>query len=175
MCAAVATQNASSTTKCFSSLVFINFFENFADISGSNLFGGLLDRCTVCTEFSQETEMHKPGVVNFQKFSNISDAQLDTISSLPVQVCFCSNSQPDCNYQPESIQVDRGKTFATELIAYDQVQNAINASVHCSLKSTTGGLGKDQMIQHVTEVCTCLLYTSPSPRDATLSRMPSSA
>ena len=23
--------------------------------------------------------------------------------------------------------------------------------------------------------CTCLLYTSPSPRDATLSRMPSSA
>ena len=25
------------------------------------------------------------------------------------------------------------------------------------------------------EVCVCLLYTSPSPRDATLSRMPSSA
>ena len=25
------------------------------------------------------------------------------------------------------------------------------------------------------ESCTCLLYTSPSPRDATLSRMPSSA
>ena len=166
MCAAVATQNASSTTKCFSSLVFINFFENFADISGSNLFGGLLDRCTVCTEFSQETEMHKPGVVNFQKFSNISDAQLDTISSLPVQVCFCSNSQPDCNYQPESIQVDRGKTFATELIAYDQVQNAINASVHCSLKSTTGGLGKDQMIQHVTEVCTKLQFNLFSPLDS---------
>ena len=26
-----------------------------------------------------------------------------------------------------------------------------------------------------TTPCTCLLYTSPSPRDATLSRMPSSA
>ena len=25
------------------------------------------------------------------------------------------------------------------------------------------------------QVCSCLLYTSPSPRDATLSRMPSSA
>ena len=25
------------------------------------------------------------------------------------------------------------------------------------------------------ELCICLLYTSPSPRDATLSRMPSSA
>ena len=28
---------------------------------------------------------------------------------------------------------------------------------------------------HVGETVTCLLYTSPSPRDATLSRMPSSA
>ena len=28
---------------------------------------------------------------------------------------------------------------------------------------------------NITEVITCLLYTSPSPRDATLSRMPSSA
>ena len=30
-------------------------------------------------------------------------------------------------------------------------------------------------IDHLTRVMTCLLYTSPSPRDATLSRMPSSA
>ena len=32
-------------------------------------------------------------------------------------------------------------------------------------------------LQHPTvgKICTCLLYTSPSPRDATLSRMPSSA
>ena len=28
---------------------------------------------------------------------------------------------------------------------------------------------------HIPILCTCLLYTSPSPRDATLSRMPSSA
>ena len=29
--------------------------------------------------------------------------------------------------------------------------------------------------QATVKACTCLLYTSPSPRDATLSRMPSSA
>ena len=29
--------------------------------------------------------------------------------------------------------------------------------------------------QHVSDLNRCLLYTSPSPRDATLSRMPSSA
>ena len=30
-------------------------------------------------------------------------------------------------------------------------------------------------LESLLEVCGCLLYTSPSPRDATLSRMPSSA
>ena len=30
-------------------------------------------------------------------------------------------------------------------------------------------------VKHVVYNCICLLYTSPSPRDATLSRMPSSA
>ena len=34
---------------------------------------------------------------------------------------------------------------------------------------------KDEMIQKANGKRTCLLYTSPSPRDATLSRMPSSA
>ena len=29
--------------------------------------------------------------------------------------------------------------------------------------------------KNLKEICNCLLYTSPSPRDATLSRMPSSA
>ena len=33
----------------------------------------------------------------------------------------------------------------------------------------------DLVIRKKNEVYVCLLYTSPSPRDATLSRMPSSA
>ena len=32
-----------------------------------------------------------------------------------------------------------------------------------------------KMLKDFTDTVTCLLYTSPSPRDATLSRMPSSA
>ena len=32
-----------------------------------------------------------------------------------------------------------------------------------------------RILSHILNVTTCLLYTSPSPRDATLSRMPSSA
>ena len=39
----------------------------------------------------------------------------------------------------------------------------------------TGLVGADENDPNRTELVTCLLYTSPSPRDATLSRMPSSA
>ena len=39
----------------------------------------------------------------------------------------------------------------------------------------TGGMLLDWKLDLDKSVRTCLLYTSPSPRDATLSRMPSSA
>ena len=39
----------------------------------------------------------------------------------------------------------------------------------------TGLITGDLTLKGVTKPVTCLLYTSPSPRDATLSRMPSSA
>ena len=38
-----------------------------------------------------------------------------------------------------------------------------------------GGKNADEIIGILKEYSFCLLYTSPSPRDATLSRMPSSA
>ena len=37
------------------------------------------------------------------------------------------------------------------------------------------GCGKSTLLRMVAGLEDCLLYTSPSPRDATLSRMPSSA
>ena len=39
----------------------------------------------------------------------------------------------------------------------------------------SGTIPQDDRIGNVTNSVSCLLYTSPSPRDATLSRMPSSA
>ena len=38
-----------------------------------------------------------------------------------------------------------------------------------------GHVGREEDAERITDACLCLLYTSPSPRDATLSRMPSSA
>ena len=43
------------------------------------------------------------------------------------------------------------------------------------IKTEVGYCGGNSSTTTYKEVCTCLLYTSPSPRDGLLSRMPSSA
>ena len=44
-----------------------------------------------------------------------------------------------------------------------------------NLGKLTLGAKRYELSNHLGNVLACLLYTSPSPRDATLSRMPSSA
>ena len=82
MCTADTIWNATWTTECFLGSLFINTLDNSAAISGSNLFGGLLDRCRVHSEFPEDEKMNIPaGLASFQRLSNVS---LDTISSHPV-------------------------------------------------------------------------------------------
>ena len=53
---------------------------------------------------------------------------------------------------------------------------AKNKTAQIEHEATTSKIGEDQIFYcNQRGIDTCLLYTSPSPRDATLSRMPSSA
>ena len=125
MCAAATIQNDGdlSRSECFSKSVFLTFSNNSACGSGRNLFGGLLDRCT---QFSRKNETKKVGLASIQNSSNVD---VSTISSHPVRLCFCRDSQPDCNYKPEPIRVKRGRTFSLQLIAYNHVLVPIRADV----------------------------------------------
>ena len=51
---------------------------------------------------------------------------------------------------------------------------SISEEKHLSNRAIQLGAKKHKNVNVETKLC-CLLYTSPSPRDATLSRMPSSA
>ena len=150
MCAAIIAQNKaiSSKTECFSKSVFINFLDNFAGSSGANIFGGLLDRCTMHTESYKEVETSTPGLASFQNSSNVNESLLDTISSHPVRLCFCRDGQPDCDYQPEPIQINRGKAVSFQLIAYNHVSKPVRAAVDIS--SSGGGI----VGSYINEVCT---------------------
>ena len=170
ICRAVSLQNATLSTVCFSKSVYIKVTGNFANISGSNLFGGLLDRCTVYSEVSMEYQtklnFNEPGIINFLNSSNINESQLfNTVTSHPVRLCFCRDNQPDCNYQPEPIQANRGNIFSINLIAYNHIHYPVNASIQCSLNSSAGGLGEGEKFQNIKNACTELKYNLFTPND----------
>ena len=145
----------------------ILFSENTASKQGPNIFGGLLDRCIpspFAEVYLKETTQYS-GVTYLGNISNnVIDA--DSISSQPVRVCFCNSEQePDCSYQPPTIRVEKGKTFYMSLVAVDQVNHTINASITSSLSSSDGGFGEGQQIQSVNRNCTDLTFNVFSPHN----------
>ena len=103
----------------------MSFSDNLVGTSGADLFGGFLDRCMPWTN---ETDRNITGLESFQRFSNINESGLDTISSLPVQVCFCVGGIPDCTYKPHIRPVLTEKPFTLEVIAQDHVSQGVNAT-----------------------------------------------
>ena len=81
----------------------INFTGNSANISGDNLYGGLLDRCAIIAEKNIISSSESNGVARLKEISNIIN--VTTVSSQPVRVCLCKNNKPDCNQMTHSILV----------------------------------------------------------------------
>ena len=142
------------------------FEQNRAMISGSTLFGGLLDRCTASSYAEvynkREHGSHvgsTGGLVYLLETSNIQNNS-ESISSNPVRLCFCIDNQPNCTYQSSPIRIQKGESFTLTLVATDQLNNSIaNASVH-SFLSSKGGLDPGQVIQRTNEGCTNLTFTA---------------
>ena len=150
--------------------IHIHFSGNIASTGhGPNLFGGLLDRC-VPSSFAEVyqkqpnlTAQHYNGVSYLQDLSNIEE---DSISSPPVRICFCTtDSEPDCSYQPPPIKVKKGETFNVSLVAVDQVNRSVDASIVSSLASPDGGFGEGQQTQPTRRNCTDLTFNVFSSRD----------
>ena len=83
--------------------------------------------------------------------------------TLSFQDVILSGLAPDKGlYLPDSITLENLAYLTQEDLSYEDFVKTIFISL-------------DQASAKYVEDLTCLLYTSPSPRDATLSRMPSSA
>lgn len=148
-----------------SKTIYTDFMNNTAVIRGSNLYGGLLDRCTQ-NPLNEVTQTHPNTTNGFQylmKFTNINSS--DSISSDPVRVCFCNNNQPDCLYQPPTVNITKGKTFLVPLVAVDQAGHVISAAIHGFPMSDESGIGEGQLIQNVSDECTNLTYNVFSPHN----------
>ena len=141
----------STTTECFL-MAFLNqnyrnetieFSRNSALISGSSIFGGLLDRCTVNPTYTEEDPLSllKPELIS-KRFSGISFLQglsnikISQISSPPVRICYCSTyNRPNCSLEYDSFSLQRGKHLPLYLAVVDQVNHTVNGTVHIVISS----------------------------------------
>ena len=182
-CASSSYNTYSASTECFiQTLMTINgkrkyiderhyqFVGNYATKSGSSLYGGLLDRCTVSpiTDllFTYLDDNDNSSLVNqlypLQTLSagagNEELEELHSISSDPVRICFCKGTLPDCSYQWPTVPVKKGYKFTVTLVAVDQVNHTVNATIRTFLSSSRGGLGEGQQTQSAYQMCTNLTF-----------------
>ena len=105
-CTSTSYNRYSTLTECFvqvlalhdtleSKLIldYVNFTDNLATYSGSNMFGGLLDRSTVSpydevySKYNPNFEQKPDSVNGIEVISTIANNARDSISSEPVQIC----------------------------------------------------------------------------------------
>ena len=79
----------------------------------------------------------------------------------------------DRNQSP--IRIDKFVMDHLEKVSRSRIQNAIKEGLLLVNAKEIKANYKVRPLDVITVFLNCLLYTSPSPRDATLSRMPSSA
>ena len=141
------------------------FTDNTATEAGVALYGGLLDRCTI-DQFGEQlllVNYSYPKLNLATYIFNITDIKNNSISSDPARVCFCRDDLPDCNYKPPAMYVNKGLKFGVTVVAVDQVNHTLPATIHSSLSSQSGGLGDGQASQNTFQTCTQLEYSIRSP------------
>ena len=102
-----------------------------------------------------------PQELNFIQNITIMDMEAPTITGVPTKLNFNTNTA--------SPEVCAAITPVPVPVLADNCQDPDDLTLFVIIN------GMLPMIEYTGQALTCLLYTSPSPRDATLSRMPSSA
>ena len=153
----------------------IFFYNNTAGVSGNSLFGGLLDKCTVSTFAEPNIDkvdmdytalngsMITDGAEYLQSISNVQDSD---VSSDPVRVCFCREGVPDCSFQPDSIEIDKGQqnNISISLSVVDQLDQPLHeATVYSRFGS--GNFLCQNHIQNMDGMCTKLDFAVDSLND----------
>ena len=152
----------------------IHFDSNSANGMSANLFGGLLDRCTV-TIFNEVDRTILLSDNRFQEYTGngiqylfdiSSGISINTITSRPVQVCPCINNQPICSgYEFPTIYTKRGEEFKLSMTAVDQVDRPVVAALAAYLDSTKSDLIRGQVTVSYGK-CTNVSFSVVSPHNS---------
>ena len=164
--------DSSIFTSIFSENSLVHFFNNTAE-SGPGIYGGLISSCIISQSNIAQNHPHPESglspttiaMVNGTSYiSRISNIQLKSISSDPIQICSCRDGWPDCNYQPCPIKIMKGESFTISVAAVDQANQPVPATVYSSFESTKNDLMKQifTVNKDKNSVCTDLEFASTS-------------
>ena len=171
------------------SITYINtfFINNTAHQSGSDIYGGLLDRCTLnpraellhsypqykyirgfdyikvttqieeIIDYSQYARSHPEYLIK-----NITQSDVIGLISSDGILKFCSDNVISDNHSYPDVLINKGELFTVSVAVVDQVENPLNATVSSSLcsKSQNVHLKRSQVEQRVGtgQQCTELKY-----------------
>ena len=160
------------------------FTNNTAHQSGSDIYGGLLDRCTINTNAELATRLpyykHLYGfdyikattqiehIIDYSQYArshpdylinNITKFDVIGLISSDGILKVCSNDVIS-NYTHLNVSIYKGKLFTVSVAVVDQVGNPLNATVSSSLSSESGNghFKGGQVEQRVGKQCTELEY-----------------
>ena len=175
------------------SITYINTFftDNTALQSGSDIYGGQLDRCTISLgaelvygypeyknsfgfdyikattqieqiiDYSQYARSHPDYLIK-----NISKFNVLGLISSDGILKFCVDNIPSPDYTHPNVLKYKGELFTVSVAVVDQVENPVNATVSSSLSSESGNshFKRDQVEQQVGtgQQCTELEYNAYS-------------
>ena len=180
-------------------ITFINTFftNNTAHQSGSDIYGGLLDRCTInqdaeLTLFWTQPYDYKTTygfdyikattqieqIVDYSQharshpeypFNNISKSDVMGLISSDGILKFCSDNVISSNHSHPTVSINKGDLFTVSVVVVDQVGNPVNATVSSSLSSESGNghFKGGQVEQQVGNQCTELEY-NVYPQDSSV-------
>ena len=155
-------------------LTNVRFDSNIATISGSTIFGGLLDRCSVSVfnEVDRTLDLTDNQFLYYEGdgLDYLFDISIgnsnESISSDAVQLCPCFNGQQNCSQKVHrNVLVQRGETFTLSMMAVDHVYKPVNATIQGSLDSTLSNLISGQVTPIVNR-CTNVSFQITSPRSS---------
>ena len=138
------------------SQISINFDNNKANASGDNLYGGLLDKCTIDNDTNLSgVDSPTGGFARFMDISNIKDS--NTITSEPTQLCLCIHDAPICSQKLDSRDLEEGEKFNVSVMAVNQIGKAVAATINSSIQGPYR-LPADQTLRTIPAKCYDLDY-----------------
>ena len=135
----------------------LSFENNVAVMGGGDLYGGTVGNCRLPNASCVERLTCSSAEV-FELSAGV-ESQTLSISSVPLRVCMCSNTIPDCSNSQITVQVFPGQALEISATAFGQRSGSTAAVIQTQLLQNNIQFCDLEYTQRTNGTCTNLHYT----------------